>query len=181
MDTFNIETIEKLIASECEIEISDISTIIKSMISMKSDKEYTPSKKYKPYNILDKVNINDLSKNNRVKIKKYHDDNFDLIEDSLDCIQEYEACIKKDLFDYYWDVYWRVLEKLNIEYDDIENIRKNSDEIYLLINNNIKKEVFDGKKTDISSNKIVTYVEAITAYVFYKCKFLIPIEGVIVI
>lgn len=181
METYNVQTIEKFISSECEIEISDISIIIKSMISMKSDKEYIPSKKSKPYNILDKVNINDLSKNNKIKIKKYHDDNFDLIEDALDCIQEYEACIRKDLFDYYWDVYWRVLETLNIEYDDVENIKKNSDDIYSRININIKKEVFDGKKTDISSNKIVTYVEAITAYVFYRCKFLIPIEGVIII
>lgn len=65
---------------------------------------------------------------------------------------------------------------MQIDATDYMKIKQYSTEIYNLIIKKINSELFDGKRSDIPANKKVTYIGAITAYVFYKCKFLIPIE-----
>ena len=85
--------------------------------------------------------------------------------------------IRDDLYDYYWDVYIDILIELGIDDDDYEKIRDSVDEIYLEILKKTNDQIFIGKKSDIPTNKRVTYIGAITSYVFYKCKFLIPIES----
>ncbi|CZR78386.1 hypothetical protein NMF83_14865 [Clostridioides difficile] len=175
---FNIHKIEKFINTGLENEISDISKIIKCMIGIKDNIEHVTEKRSKPYNILDKIYLNGLSENNLEKIRKYHDENFDLIDDALSCLEALEASIRKDLYDYYWEVYWNILEELEISCKNSNKIKEESNKIYKLMAKNIIKQLYEGKKTDIPSNKILTYVEAITAYVFYKCKFLIQIEAV---
>ncbi len=177
-DEFNIENIETFINAVSETEISDISKIIKKMIDLKNDGKRSITKKSKPYDILDKIKLNNFSKIFEMKIKKYHIEAHDVVEDAIMCLEELEACIQNDLFDYYWEVYTDVLYIKGIDIEDQENIKENADNIYLNVQQKILKDIFCGKVSDISSNKKLTYISAITAYVFYKCKFLIPIENI---
>lgn len=177
MDNYSISNIEKFINQELGHEISDISSIIKSMIILKNNQEYKPIKRKRPYSVEDKIKLNKLDKNITRKIVKYHNEKFDLIGEAIDILSEYEYSITDDLFDFYEDSYIDVLDELKIECDDENTIKNNSTEIYKNMVNNVIEYLYDGKKTDIQSNKIKTYVEGITAYVFYKCIFLIPIEN----
>ncbi|QNU66948.1 hypothetical protein EHE19_019330 [Ruminiclostridium herbifermentans] len=175
-DTFNIEYIDKFCNVQ-ELEISDISKIIKQMISIKNDLNHKSKKRNKPYDIIDKIILNKFSENNKEKIKKYHLDSFDIVEDALSCLAGIEASIINDLFDYYWEIYTSILIKLNININDDESIKENVDSIYLALNEKIYEQIFAGKKSDIEINKRITYINAISAYVFYQCKILIPIES----
>ncbi len=175
-DIFNIEKIDKFFNIQ-ELEISDISKIIKQMISIKNDINHKSKKRTKPYDIVDKIILNKFSENYKEKIKKYHLDSFDIVEDAVSCLAEMEASINDDLFDYYWEIYTSILIKLNININDDESIKEIVDTIYSALNEKIYDQIFAGKKSDIETNKRITYINAITAYVFYKCKILIPIES----
>lgn len=176
-DEFNIDKVESLICTVQEAELSDISKIIKEMITIKNSKHKPGEKKKKPYNIVEKINLNNISKSVASKIKKYHIDSYDIVDEALKCISEYDISIKEDLYDYYWDVYMDILIELGIDDDDYEKIKENVDNIYMEILRKTNNQIFIGKKSDIPTNKKVTYIGAITSYVFYKCKFLIPIEN----
>ena len=124
---------------------------------------------------MDKIELNKISKNLAAKVKKYHIESYDLVDDAISCLSELDACMREDLYDYYWDIYIDVLTELEIEIDNSNFIKEKADDIYLGIMEKINKQIFLGKKTDIPYNRRVTYIGAITSYVFYKCKFLIPI------
>lgn len=176
-DEFNIDKIENLICNVQETELSDISRIIKEMISIKNSQHKPVEKKKRSYDIVEKINLNNISKNIASKIKKYHIDSYDIVDEALKCLSEYDMSIRDDLYDYYWDVYIDILIELGIDDDDYEKIKESVDEIYLEVLKKTNGQIFIGKKSDIPTNKRVTYIGAITSYVFYKCKFLIPIEN----
>ncbi|WP_297427926.1 serine protease [Clostridium sp.] len=161
------------------VEISDVSKIIKEMINIKNTKNKKISKRRKPYTIVEKIQLNNLSGNIIAKIKKHHNESFDVIDEAICCLSEYECCIRDDLYDYYWEIYIDTLSKFEIDSEDIDKIKQHSNNIYLDLAENIKIQLFEGKKTGIPSNKMLTYISAITAYVFYQCKFLIPIENTV--
>ncbi|MEJ8553536.1 S1 family peptidase [Tepidibacter sp. Z1-5] len=173
-----LKNIEKLNFEIQLVEISDISKIIKKMINIKNSTNNKICKRKKPYTVVEKTHLNELSGNISAKIRKYHDESFDIIDEAITCLEEYERCIRDDLYNYYWEIYIDTLIELEIDSEDIDKIKQHSTSIYLDLSKNIKKQLFDGKKSDIPSDKIVTYISAITAYVFYKCKFLIPIEKI---
>lgn len=177
-DEFHIDNIEEFMLDILPAEISDISKIIKEMISIKNTGNSISIKKKKTYDIDDKILLNNISSNIALKIRKYHLDSYDIIDDAINCLQEQELSIRKDLYDYYWDIYIDILIDFDIDNEDKDAIKERSNKIYLSLLEKIKNELFDGKKSDIPTNKIITYIGAITAYVFYKCKFLIPIENI---
>jgi len=177
-DEFHIDKIEEFICDILPTEISDISKIIKEMISIKNARSSIIAKKNKTYDINDKIQLNNISNNIASKIRKYHIDSYDIIDDAINCLQEHEFSIRQDLYDYYWDIYIDVLIDFDIDNEDEKKIREKVNKIYLILLEKIREELFNGKKSDIPTNKIVTYIGSITAYVFYKCKFLIPIENI---
>lgn len=176
-DTYNISNIEDFRAEIPSMEISDISKIIKTMINMKNDLNRIKTKKTKPYDIDEKSILNQFTYNLQAKIKKYHIESYDLVDEAMSCIEEMEASIRSDLYDYYWEIYTEVLTDMGININDYENIQKNSDKIYLDLLNKIDKQIFVGRISSIETNKKVTYLNAITAHVFYNCKFLISVEN----
>lgn len=177
-DEFHIDKIQEFVCDILPIEISDISKIIKEMISIKNTGNSVSTKKKKAYDINDKIKLNNISSNIASKIRKYHLDSYDIIDDAINCLQEHEFSIRQDLYDYYWDIYIDILIQFDIDNEDEKKVREKSGKIYLILLEKIKEELFNGRKSDIPTNKIVTYISAITAYVFYKCKFLIPIENI---
>jgi len=175
-DNFNIDNIEKFHTDFLSMEISDISKIIKKMIDIKNNIDREKKKRKRAYDINDKNLLNKFTENLNEKIKKYHVDTYDLVDESLDCIEEFEASIRSDLYDYYWDVYIDLLIDLDIDFKDKNSIKENSDKIYSKVIEKVYNQIFDGKRSEIETNKRITYLNSITAYVFYKCKFLVPIE-----
>lgn len=176
-ETYNIKSIENFNGSLPIIEISDISKLISEMINIKNDSTRLTPKKIRPYDINEKAELNSLSENLKAKICKHHIDLYDIVEDAINCKEEYEASIRSDLYDYYWDVYMDTLIELQISHTNYEKIKQESDNIYTSMIKLIDKQIFAGKQTTLESNKKITYLGAITAYVFYKCKFLIPIDS----
>ena len=177
-DVFNIEKVDKFQNISPLSEISDISKIIKEMINIKNDTDRIIQKRTKPYDIIEKIEHNGIKGVYKEKIKKNHLDSYDVVDDAISCLENYEASIRDDLFDYYWEVYTNTLILLSIEISDEESIKQNAEKIYTNILKAIDEELFSGKSTDIETNKKVTYIAAITAYVFYQCKFLIPIDTI---
>ncbi|MBB2184495.1 hypothetical protein H0486_16575 [Lachnospiraceae bacterium MD1] len=176
-DEFNIENVENLVTNVPLMEISDISKIIKEMIKIKNDVTRVINKKTKIYDIEDKTSLNNFTDNLKAKIKKCHIDSYDIVDDAINCIEELEPAIRRDLYDYYWEVYLDVLSEMEISINNTESIKNHSDKIYSNLLSRINDQIFTGKKSKIETNKKITYLNAITAYVFYECKFLIPIEG----
>lgn len=174
-EEFNIEYVEKFLNIE-DIEISDISRIIQQMLEIKSVNDNPSKKKTQPYSIDDKIALNGISSNLAVLIEKYHVESYHIVEEAIACLTAYEPCIAKDLYDYYFEKYIEVLDEKQIKYTDLAKIQVNSDDIYKSIVIKIKEQIYMHKKSEIPINKQQTYISAITAYVFYKCKFLIPIE-----
>lgn len=157
-------------------EISDISKIIKLMINIKNSTEIRNVQRMKVYTIEEKIQLNKISDNVTSKIIKYHNESFDIIEEAIIYLESYERSIRSDLYNLYWDIYIDILIELDINYNDSNKIKGFSTEIYQQVVLKIKEQLFDGINSGIPKDKVITYVGAITAYVFYKCKFLIPIE-----
>ncbi len=174
-EEINIGKVDNFVSIEVT-EISDISKIIQQMIEIKNSENRKSKKKIKPYSVDDKIELNGLSSNTATLIRKYHIEAYDIVEDAITCLSEYEPCIRNDLFDYYYECYIEVLEELKISCRDDISIKKSSDEIYKSILDKVRENIYIYKKSDVPENKQKTYISAITAYVFYKCKFLIPIE-----
>ena len=156
-DNFNINNVEQLINNSPLNEISDISKIIKEMINIKSDSDRVIKKRTRPYDVCDKVKLNEFTNNLQERIKKYHIESYDVVDDAINCIEEYEATIKGDLFDYYWDVYLDVLTDLSINVTDLEEIKSISDKIYISIINKIDSQIFSGRNSDIETNISVNF------------------------
>ena len=175
-DIFNINKVDQFIENAPIRELSDISKIIRKMISIKNDITRNRQIKTKPYDINDKISLNQFSQNLSIKIKRYHINEYDIVDEAVECIEDLEAAIKSDLYDYYWNVYMDVLSDLNINIEEEVQIKNASDEIYLNMISKINDQIFVGKQSEIETNKRFTYLDAITSYVFYKCKFLIAIE-----
>ena len=174
-EEIKINNVENFVNIEVT-EISDISKIIQQMIEIKKTDIKSSGKKTKPYSVIDKIKLNEISMNTSVLIHKYHVEAYDIIEDAIGCLSKYEPCIANDLFDYYFEIYIDVLDEMKISYDDTIKIKENSDEIYKSVMLKVREKIYLNKKTEIALNKQQTYISAITAYVFYKCKFLIAIE-----
>lgn len=174
-EEINIANVENFITIE-DTEISDISKIIQQMLAIKSVDNSPAKKKTKPYSIDDKITLNGISSNLAMLIEKYHVESYHIVEEAIACLSAYEPCIGRDLYDYYFEKYIEVLDDKEIGYTDMAKIKTNSDDIYKSIITKIKEQIYMYKKSEIPINKQQTYISAITAYVFYKCKFLIPIE-----
>ena len=129
-----------------ETEISDISKIIQEMIQIKNSDHKLEKKKTKPYSINDKIKLNKMSFNVATRINKYHIESYDIVDEALSCISEYEPSIANDLYDYYFEVYIDVLTELEISGDDIETIKENVDKIYNTMLGKVKHQIFDCKK-----------------------------------
>lgn len=176
-DSFNIEKVSVLKNFDITMnEVSDVSDIIKKMIVIRNDKTRVIKKQTLAYSIEEKIELNCISNNLAKLITKKHIDAYDIVEEAIISLEEFNACLREDLYDYYYESYMSVLIDMKIESEDLLVIRKTADEIYLHVNKSIKRELFEGKVSLIPENKIDTYISSITSYVFYKCKFLIPIE-----
>ena len=176
-DSFNINSVESLKNYEISMnEVSDVSSIIKEMILIKNDKKRVVKKQTLPYNIEDKIKLNNIPKNLAELLTRKHIDAYDIVDEAVISLEEFNACLREDLYDFYYEIYIDILNSMKINFDDLDSIKVSSGEIYTKLNKLIKIELFENKVTKIPENKIDTYISAITAYVFYKCKFLIPIE-----
>ncbi len=157
-------------------ELSNISKIIKEMIKIKNEINREIKKRRKVYTIEDKLSLNQISSTLGVGIKKHHIQDYSLIDEVITNIEEFEAAIKTELFDYYFDKYIYILINKEIDINDESTIKINSDIIYLELIDSIEKDIFENKSSSIEIDKRKTYLNSITAYVFYECKFLIPIK-----
>lgn len=176
-DSFSIERVGTFKNFDITMsEVSDVSNIIKNMILIKNDRTRVIKKQTLAYNVEDKIKLNCISTNLAQIITKHHIEAYDIVEEAINSMEEFEACLREDLYDYYWQTYITTLIDLEVEFNDLTSIKEKSDLIYKLVNKNIKVELFEGKQSTIPENKIETYISAITAFVFYKCKFLIPLE-----
>lgn len=176
-DTYHIDKVKNLeiIQANSPEEYSDVSKIIKAMISRGSEQKIE-EKPRKSYNICDKMEFNNLTGNIIYRIEELHIYKFDLVEDVIESLEEFETEIRDYLFDYYWSVYIRVLDKFSIDLKDHDEIRKHSSEIYLEIQQYIESDLYSLKNCNVAKNRLKTYSEAITAFVFYSCKFLLPVS-----
>lgn len=176
-DSFNIDKVGILKNFDITMnEVSDVSNVIKQMIVIKNDKSRAIKKQTLPYSIEDKIALNNIPKSLADLIKKRHIDAYDIVEEAIKNLAEYDACLREDLYDFYYETYINILIDMELESDDLLKIKEKSGEVYRHLNKAIKNELFEGKVCTIPENKVDTYISAISSYVFYKCKFLIPIE-----
>ncbi|MGD1818013.1 MAG: hypothetical protein ACPKNR_13350 [Pleomorphochaeta sp.] len=156
--------------------LSDVSKIIKEMIKIKNETNRKINKRRKVYTIEDKLSLNQISSTLGFSITKHHIKDYSLVDEVITNIEEFEAAIKTDLFDYYFDKYINILIDKEIDINDESTIKINSDIIYIELIDSIEKDIFENKFSSIEIDKRKTYLNSITAYVFYECKFLIPIK-----
>ncbi|EEA85997.1 hypothetical protein [Peptacetobacter hiranonis] len=176
-DTYHIDKVKNLeiIQANSPEEYSDVSKIIKTMISRRSERKIE-EKPRKSYSICDKMEFNNLTGNITYKIENLHIYKFDLVVDVIESLEEFETEIRSELFEYYWSIYLEVLDKFSIDLKDYAKIREHSSKIYLEIQQYIESDLYSLKNCNIAKNKLKTYSEAITAFVFYSCKFLLPVS-----
>lgn len=110
------------------------------------------------------------------RIKHYYLNDYYLVDKAIEVNEKFDASIRSELFNYYWTIYNDILIEIKIDISKIENIQKKSDKIYLKMLEVITIDIFENRNLSIPIERRKTYLNAITAYVFYNCKFLIPIE-----
>lgn len=176
-DSFKIDKVGILKHQEITMnEISDVSDIIKEMIKIRNDRTRVVKKQTLPYDIQDKLILNNIPQTLAALITRKHIDVYEVIEEAIRSLEDFDACLREDLYDFYYENYINILIEMEIESNDLTKIKEISGVLYTQLNKSIKEELFEGKASVIPENKIDTYISAITAYVFYKCKFLIPME-----
>lgn len=160
-------------------ETSNIGKVIRKMIKIHTSNSSITRKKSinRPYELEEKIKINEINNTNSFLINKYVDSDYIVVDQAIDCIEEVEPLSKRFLFDFYSQIYFDILREKNIDISNEDSIRQNSNEIYLSVEQRVFETVFSGKQssTSVECNKI--YSSAITAYVFYSCKFLIPVKN----
>ena len=161
-------------ADDLEVDYSIIDIMIRKMVSYKRVDHVTKSHS-KTYKLQDKMKRNQLNLVLQMRIENSYDD-YDYVMEVIEDLKTENLSIDRDLFSYYKDTYYNVLEEvLN---DDIteNNILEKSSLIFNKVNEEVYNEIFkDGiGKLTIEEAKINLF--AITVAVFYECKFLLPME-----
>lgn len=88
----------------------------------------------------------------------------------------FDYAIYDRISNYYSDIYLKVLIDNDINFNDLNAILDNSIFIFSSINEQIQNTLFNNKVLRTSYEDSKEYIMALTTYVFYKCKFLIPME-----
>lgn len=161
-----------------ELKSSDksiILEIISKIISVKSTKDYNFSNPFRPYNVEEKAFLNNLDDNLTERIKETLDDNFEIIMEVFEEMITLSPTIIQDVGTFYRDTYLTILSEKGISFKDKESIKKKSSELYMALNNRVFIEAQLDTVTSIGPEQLKIYLLSLTAVIFYKCKFLIPI------
>ncbi len=176
MDTFNIGNIEKFNNSSTLLDNSYIGKVIQEIVSLKSSNVEFDKANLLPYSIEDKLDINEINSTYRLLILETWARSYDSVEYSLKSISGIDdSRIFDEIFVFYRNIFLQVLIELRIDCDNTPEIKKNSCKIFQTVNERVKQNLFHGKEVKFKQEELDNYIFAITVYVFYRCKILIPI------
>ncbi len=148
-----------------------INFIIKAKISPVSGVKHTLA-----YEIADKCERNCINGKFRNKIiesfENYYFDLDDFLENSIDL----DYALYDRITKFYVDAYNEVLDNEEIDYRDENDILDNSILIFQSLNEKIQNTLFNNNILTTSYEDSKEYIMALSTYVFYKCKFLLPVE-----
>lgn len=175
-EKFNIEKIENFINTTNILDNSHIGSIIKKILEHKSQNNVVTTKNTIPYSIEDKIDLNNMTPTLGSLIISSWSLHFSTIDFTINTMAGVSSSIIiEEVFEFYKLKYVESLLELKIDVSDEPTIKKKSTDLFMKINVKVK-EIFTGKETDFSVEQLDIYVFAITVYVFYKCKILIPIK-----
>lgn len=174
-DIFNIESVGTINNSNIAEDISLISQIIKQIIACPFRELDGHHKITKPYSIEDKIKKNSLSSTNRTMIIESHI-HYSEIDQALNCIGETDLLVKEELIEFFRNAYLRVLIRHEIDIDNLDEIKSNSDTIFTEIIDSVFHDVYDYTNPNLPIERRILYVKYISVYVFYLCRILIPME-----
>ncbi len=174
-NNFNIKEIKNF-NTDIKLENSLIGDLIKRILIIEKSKTNIKSSKKEPYTIEEKIELNRFSEELSQDILEDHLFHYSNVEEAVVIETENnDFRTLNHLFNFYNKIYHNVIKKMSIKRNEFEKIRLNSDVIYENIEKEIYSLIFEGFISEIKEEQKIIYISAITAFVFYKCKILIPI------
>ena len=157
-----------------DVDINEVGQIIYAIVKNKKNKKKN-IKHIKAYSLADKLKRNEITGILYTKVVDFGEE-YDCVIEAIDNLSEIDINIPSKLYGIYEDVYNKVLSEMSINIGDIESIQSASEGIF----DKIDKYIFDnyllGENFGISNDRVRSNLFAITVAVFYKCKFLLPLE-----
>ena len=157
------------------VDISIIAAIVNEIAKYKK-KSYIAKSHHKAYSVEDKMLRNKITGAMYHRIVKAFDD-YNYVMDAIDNLNEGDIFASKDIYSFYNDTYLQVLDDMNIDVSNVDDIIENSEVIFKNVNEKIYLDVLNTIDLGISIEKAKMNLFSVTTAVFYKCKFLISLEG----
>lgn len=129
------------------------------------------------YTILDKCDKNNIIGRFREMIINSFDKYYFNLDEYFEDYINLDYAIYDKISIFYSNIYLEVLNDNKLNNNDMTNILDNSTYIFLCINEKIQNILFSNKILKTSYEDAKEYIMALSVYVFYKCKFLIPMEA----
>lgn len=129
-----------------------------------------------PWTLEAKLEKNKIHPIMQGKIKDVFYQDYETVMQAIDNLEEVIPFAAKSLYNYYFSTYYSILDELFKNKIDEDKIIDKSTEIFNEVNKRIYNKFFDGK-LKIEEELVEYNLFAITVVVFYKCKFLITVDG----
>lgn len=158
------------------VRTSIIADVISCVVSNDNGKPYQRSG-FVPYTLENKLDRNRISGSLFDQIQDYMDDYFESIDKALDALVQKDVSIRNRFLNVMRGHYINVLEEKGISLSDDSDIADHSEEIFRTVTARIDEEIKRSSIQNVYVDEEGNYAMAITAYAFYQCRILIPVDG----
>lgn len=176
---FNISKMKRNKAGKVIIETANISIIGKIIFNIAKNQRINAETKehFKAWTLEDKLKRNKISKALSEQIKDSFD-NYDYVLDALDDLRNEDYMVDEHLYSYYKKVYWEIINELFGDDYNNDDIIEKSSTIFRMVNQKVYEVIYKDydKYEEATMEELELNLMAITATVFYQCKFLLPLE-----
>ena len=151
-------------------------SIINGVIKLNAS-EGVVVKHEKPYSLEDKMALNGIEGELKERISDNFYRSFDVIESAFELLSQFNISIKTKFLTVMGGFYSEYLIRKGLSRQDSESIKKAAPDLLLWVEAKVVESMEEENGANCFKEELSAYSSALTAYAFYKCRILIPMEA----
>lgn len=131
----------------------------------------------KPYSFEDKIALNGIAGELKERMTGDFYLSFDAINSAFDVLSQFDVSVKTKFLTVIGNLYSEYLIRNGLGRDDVEKIRAAAPDIILWVEAKVAESMEEENGVDCYKEELPAYSSALTAYSFYNCRILMPMEA----
>lgn len=131
----------------------------------------------KPYSLENKMALNGIEGELKERISDSFYRSFDVIESAFEFLSQFNISIKTKFLTVMGGFYSEYLIRKGLSRQDSESIKKAAPDLLLWVEAKVVESMEEENGANCFKEELSAYSSALTAYAFYKCRILIPMEA----